>query len=269
LILLTNDDGIASPGLLAAAEAVCDLGDLLVVAPATQQTGMGRALPAVVGATLGEAHMQVRCQDVPVYTITASPSQAVLYGVLGIAPRRPALVISGINHGENLGTTVTCSGTVGAALMAAELGIPGLAVSLETDSVYHWGYAHDLDWSVAGHFTRLFSERMLAAQLPFDVDVLKIDVPGDATTETRWRLTRQSKQPYYQSLAPAQRLDLGPLSALDYRIFVDWETLEPDSDIHVFARDRQVAVTPLSHDMTSRTDMRALRELLATGSHND
>jgi 5'-nucleotidase len=262
LILLTNDDGIASPGLLAAAEAVCDLGELFVVAPATQQTGMGRALPAVIGLALAAEHIHVRCQDVPVYTITASPAQAVLYGVLGIAPRRPSLVISGINHGENLGTTVTCSGTVGAALMGAELGIPGLAVSLETDAVYHWGYAHEIDWSVAGHFTRLLAERVLAAQLPFDVDVLKIDVPGDATRETPWRLTRQSRQPYYQSLAPAQRLELGPLSALDYRIFVDWDTLEPDSDIQAFARDRVVAVTPLSHDMTSRTDMQALRELL-------
>ena len=55
---------------------------------------------------------------------------------------------------------------------------------------------------------------------------------------------------------------VGSLAALDYRIFVNWETLEPDSDIQAFARDRLVSVTPLSHDMTSRTDMAALRALL-------
>ncbi len=263
LILLTNDDGIQSPGLHAAAEALCDLGELLIVAPAEQQTGMGRAMPALSGdAQLEASRLTLTCQDVQVYTITASPAQAVLFGVLAIVQRRPALVVSGINHGENLGTTVTSSGTVGAALMAAELGIPGLAVSFETDAAYHFGYAHELDWTAPAHFTRLFARAMLGAQLPFDVDVLKVDVPGEATAETLWRITRQSKQPYYQSLAPEQRFGVGPLRTLDYRILIHWDTLEPDSDISVFARDRLVSVTPLSHDLTARTDLAALEGLL-------
>ena len=155
LILLTNDDGIASPGLLAAAEAVCDLGELLIVAPATQQTGMGRATPPILNGALTLGTLRVRCEDVTVYALTGSPAQTVVISVLGIAPRRPALVVSGINYGENLGSDVTGSGTVGAALQAAELGIPGLAVSLETDKAYHFNHGQDVHWDAAAHFTRL------------------------------------------------------------------------------------------------------------------
>jgi 5'-nucleotidase len=182
--------------------------------------------------------------------------------VLGIAPRRPSLVVAGINHGENLGTAVTGSGTVGAALQGAEFGIPSLAVSLETDKAYHFNHADDLHWDAAAHFTRLFARRMLRAQLPFDVDVLKVDVPAEATPETPWRITRQARQAYYETLPPSERFVAGPLVDLDYRIYVDWERLEPDTDVYAFARDRVVSVTPLSQDLTSRVDFKSLEQLL-------
>ncbi len=266
LILLTNDDGIHSPGLLAVAEAVCDLGDLLMVAPATQQTGMGRGSPPMVNGKIRREDVTVGCQSMPAFALTGSPAQAVIYGVLALAPhtcgRRPDLVISGINYGENLGTCVTSSGTVGAALQAVELGIPGLAVSLETDKAYHMHHGQDLDWTAAAGAARHFAGIMLAAQLPFDVDVLKIDVPADATPQTGWRITRQSRQPYYRDYAPANFSPDGLLAQLDYGIQVHWETLEPDSDIHTFAVDHLIAVTPLSHDLTARTDFAALDRLL-------
>lgn len=261
LILLTNDDGIASPGLLAAAEAVCDLGELLIVAPATQQTGMGRGTPPILDAALTMETLGVRCEDVQIYALNGSPAQTVMIAVLGIAARRPALVISGINHGENLGTAVTGSGTVGAALQAAEMGIPGLAVSLETDKAYHYNHGEGLHWSAAAHFTRLFAAAILNTALPFDVDVLKVDVPAEATAETPWRMTRQARQSYYKVLPPSQRLTPGPLVELDYQIEIDWDTLGEDTDVWAFSRDRMVAVTPLSQDLTSRTDLASLERL--------
>ena len=269
LILLTNDDGIHSPGLLAVAEAVCDLGELLMIAPATQQTGMGRGIPPMTDRVLRREIVTVECQDMPAYAITGSPAQAVLYGILALAPhvcgRKPDLVISGINYGENLGTCVTASGTVGAALQAAELGVPGLAVSLETDKAFHLHHGQDMDWSAAAAVTRHFAQVMLAAQLPFDVDVLKIDVPADATPETGWRVTRQSRQSYYQDYAPAEFTPEGNLALLDYGIDVQWDTLEPDSDIYAFAVDRVISVTPLSHDLTSRVGLADLEQLLREG----
>ena len=262
LILLTNDDGIRSPGLLAAAEALCDLGELLIVAPATQQTGMGRGSPPLADGVVTVEHLQIGCVDVTIYALTGSPSQAVTYAVLALADRRPDLVVSGINYGENLGTTVTVSGTVGAALQAAEMGIPGLAVSLETARAYHYNHGDGVDWRTAAHFTRRFARAMLATQLPFDADVLKIDVPANATSETPWRLTRQSRQSFYRMLPPANRPGPGPLIPLDYEIHVDWATLEPDSDIWAFARDRVVSVTPLSQDLTARVSFGALDGML-------
>jgi 5'-nucleotidase len=264
--LLTNDDGIHSPGLRAVAEAVCDLGELVMIAPATQQTGMGRGIPPMTDRQLRREDVTIGCQAMPAYALTGSPAQAVLYGVLALAPhicgRMPDLVISGINYGENLGTCVTASGTVGAALQAAELGVPGLAVSLETDKAFHLHHGQDMDWSAAAAFTRHFARIMLTMQLPFDVDVLKVDVPADATPETRWRITRQSRQSYYRDYAPADFTPDGTLAMLDYGIHVQWDTLEPGSDIYAFAVDRVISVTPLSHDMTSRVGLADLERLL-------
>lgn len=272
LILLTNDDGIRSPGLAAVAEAVCDLGDLLMVAPATQQTGMGRGSPPIVGGKVIEERLQVACRDMPAYGFTGSPAQAVVYSVLVLAPRRPSLVISGINYGENPGTCVTISGTVGAALQAAEMGIPALAVSLETPPEYYYRHADGLDWRAAAQITRRMAQAVLQAQLPFDVDVLKIDVPADATFETPWRITRQSRQSYFQ-LFPAAGQPVprdGSLAPLDYGIRINWPTLEPDSDIYALVHDRVITVTPLSLDLTARADFATLETLLrkTRGTHD-
>jgi 5'-nucleotidase len=264
LILLTNDDGVRSPGLAAVAEAVCDLADLLLIAPATQQTGMGRGSPPIITGRVIQEQLQIGCHQMRAYSLTGSPAQTVIYGVLVLAPRRPSLVISGINYGENPGTCVTVSGTVGAALQAAEMGIPALAVSLETPPAYHFHHADGLDWQAAAHITRQMTQAVLRAQLPFDVDVLKIDVPADATLATPWRLTRQSRQSYFvlfRGSEPARQAADEPIP-LDYTIRVDWDTLEPDSDIYAFAHDRIISVTPLSLDLTARTDFRALEQML-------
>jgi 5'/3'-nucleotidase len=265
LILLTNDDGIMSPGLAAAAEAVRDLGELLIIAPATQQTGMGRATPAVAGGAITEETVHSGSSDLPAYAVAGSPAQAVIYGVIVLAPRRPDLVISGINYGENPGTCVTASGTVGAALQAAELKIPGLAMSLETTKAYHYEYGSEVDWSAAKHYTHYFAQALLRKQLPFDVDVLKVDVPESATPRTPWRMTRLSRQPYYREYQVEEQPTNEALVRLDYDVQIHWDSLEKDSDIYALAHDRIVTVTPLSLDLTSRTNLIELDRLLRAG----
>jgi 5'/3'-nucleotidase len=266
LILLTNDDGVASPGLAAAAEAAYDLGELLIVAPVTQQTGMGRASPAIVGGAVTEETVHTRSRDLPAYGISGSPAQAVIYGVMILAPRRPEIVISGINYGENPGTCVTSSGTVGAALQAAAMDIPGLALSLETSKAHHYEFASEVDWGAAMHYTHYFAQALLRQQLPFDVDVLKIDIPGSATPQTPWRVTRLSRQPYYQTYRSENQPGDDALVQLDYGVQIRWDTLESDSDICAFAKDRIVSVTPLSQDLTSRTNRDQLERLLRSGA---
>jgi 5'-nucleotidase len=91
--------------------------------------------------------------------------------------------------------------------------------------------------------------------------LLKIDVPDDATPDTPWRLTRVSRQRYYDILPP-QRECLADEAPLGYRIHVDEASLEPDSDVQALVRDREVSVTPISMDLTSRVDRSALERLL-------
>ncbi len=261
LIFVTNDDGITSPGLRAAVEAVLPLGDVLVVAPADQQTSMGRSMPQTDG-TLHPFDFTVHDRPIPAYALNGSPAMAVVVGVLALCQeRRPALTVSGINYGENLGNGVTISGTVGAAFQAASMGIPGLAVSLETDHDFHYHHG-DVDWSTAVHFTRYFAQRMLSRPLPFDVDVIKVDVPRDATPETPWRVTRQSRHSYYRAFFLEPAPNGLPGGRVGYEVAARPEDVEPDSDIYAFMVDRVVSVTPLSLDCTSRVDFAALEGVL-------
>jgi 5'-nucleotidase len=197
---------------------------------------------------------------VPAFAVHGSPSQAVLYALLELVPRQPALCVSGINFGENVGSGVTSSGTVGAALEAANEGVPSLAVSLETDKQYHYNHSESVDLSAAEHFARAFAARMLDRALPPDVDVLKVDIPCDATPETPWRLTRLSRQRYYRIL-PSGRTHLLEKRRLGYEV-VEPDSLEEGTDAYVLLVDRMVAVTPLSLDLTSRVGFTELNATL-------
>ncbi|MBN1135640.1 MAG: 5'/3'-nucleotidase SurE [Anaerolineae bacterium] len=261
LILVTGDDGIDSPGLRAAVRSALDLGDVLVSAPAEQQTSAGRSQPSSFDGAIEEVDYLVDGRQVPAYAMRGSPAQAVLYALVEIVPRRPALCISGINFGENVGSNITVSGTVGAALEAASHGVPSLAVSLETDKAFHYTYSDDVDFTAAAHFVRFFAGRMLARPLPPDVDLLKIEVPAGATAATPWRMTRVSRQHYYRAL-PSNRRALPEKRRLDYEMVFDRATLEPDSDIHALQVDRVVAVSPVSLDMTSRAPLEQVEQLL-------
>ena len=261
LILVTCDDGIESPGLRAAVRAVLPLGKVVVSAPCAQQTGAGRSLPASHDGAIHTVEYQVDGERVPAYGVHGSPAQAVLYALLEVVACKPALCVSGINYGENVGSGVTGSGTVGAALEAADQGVPALAASLETAKEFHYNHSEAVDLRAATHFTRFFAERLLARQLPTDVDVLKLEVPSDATPETVWRVTRLSRQRYWRSLSSGRRY-LSEKRRLDYDVVIDHATLEPDSDVHAIAVARAVSVTPLSLDLTSRVSFAELEELL-------
>jgi 5'-nucleotidase len=263
LILVTCDDGIESPGLRAAVRAVMDLGEVLVSAPCEQQTGAGRSLPTFDGVSVHEVEYVVDGQPIPAYAVHGTPAQTVLYTLVELVPRKPDLCVSGINFGENLGSGVSSSGTVGAALEAADGGVPALAVSLETDTKHHYNHSLEVDFSAAMPFTARFAAQMLAQSLPQDVDVLKVDIPRDAGPDTPWQVTRLSRQRYYRAV-PSSRRYPGEQNAMGYRITVDHASLEVDSDVHAIRVDRVVSVTPLSLDLTSRVALRELETLLSS-----
>ena len=199
--------------------------------------------------------------QVTAYQVDASPALAVLHGLLELAPRRPTLLVSGINFGENMGSDIPSSGTVGAALQGAACGIPSMAVSLQTPKRMHVSPSDGVDFGAAIHFTRLFARLMLQVPLPFDVDLLKIDVPDDATPETPWRLTRVSRCASFDVIPP-RRTDLAEPLRIDYEPTTSPERAEPDSDIYALRVDRIVSVTPVSLDLTSRADFGEVEALL-------
>ncbi len=259
LILITNDDGIDSPGLAAVAAALDPLGDLLIVAPRSQQSGAGRSMPYHHDGRLFETTICHNGTTWGGYAAHASPAQAVQHALLELAARRPALAVSGINFGENIGVAVTISGTVGAALEAAAHGVPALAVSLQVDPSLHRDYDDSVDFTAAMHFTRLFAERLLKSDLPFDVDVLKVDIPASATPQTAWTVVRLERRPYYVPTAPT-RSHLGQEGRIGYRMVMS-HPVQGETDAAALMAGL-VAVTPLSLDMTSRVDLAALRRLL-------
>jgi 5'-nucleotidase len=265
LILFTNDDGIQSPGLWAAVEAFADFAEILVVAPREQQSGMGRSLP---NTSLGRIYSEKRAlngAEVTVYAVDGTPAQAVQHGVFELAPRLPALVVSGINYGDNTGNGTTISGTIGAALEAASLDIPALAMSQQTPTDLHLTYA-DIDFRAAASFARRFGDWLLDQRRPDDVDALKIDVPQDAAPDTPWRVTRVSRRRVYWPTRP-ERVALSDIGRMGYEFKTDPKLAEPDSDVYAVMVDHIVSVTPISLDMTSRTDLYRLRQMLG-GEHS-
>lgn len=258
LILLTNDDGVQSPGIAAAAKVLAGLGDLVVVAPRDQQTSAGRSLPVTTDGRIERVRIKLpqSTEEIEAYAVGGTPAQSVLHAMLEILPRLPDVVVSGINYGENVGTGVTISGTVGAAMEAAAMGTRSLAVSLQILGE-EWYTYHNLDFSTAADFTLRFTRVLLRRALPADVDLLKVDVPADAKPDTPWRITRQSRQRYYQPylIRDGGWSSRGYVSA---RVKVMEKEVEKDSDVYAIMYDKVVSVTPMSLDLTSRTDLTTL-----------
>jgi 5'-nucleotidase len=263
LILLTNDDGIRSPGLWAAAEGLSDLGYVVVAAPREQSSGAGRSMPIGSDGKLHEEQMVVSGKTWKVYAVGGSPAQAVQHGILELLPRCPDLVVAGINYGENLTVGVTISGTVGAALEGAAAGVPAMAVSLEMSQHDFLSHKETIDFSAATYFTCHFASRLLETHRMADVDVLKIDVPRHATPETPWKMTRLSRQKYYVPKVP-RRTHLEESVKLGYEIVLDEANLDPNSDVYAICIEHVVSVTPLSLDMTSRVEFEELEQRLRT-----
>lgn len=262
-ILLTNDDGIQSPGLWAAAEALSKVGFVHVVAPRDQASGTGRSYPDTSDGTITQQILSIKGQDWPVFAVGGTPAQTVLHAILEILPEKPEIVVSGINYGENLGESVTASGTVGAAMEAASQRIPAMAVSLEASLENQTGYSRDVNFSVAGHFVEYFARRILARKLPDDVDLLKIDIPCDAKITTPWQITQQAKQGYYYPQHPNRNpSDWEKPTTVSYMINVDPARLPTNTDIYTVLVKREVSVTPLSLDLTSRVNPDMLHQLL-------
>jgi 5'-nucleotidase len=170
-ILLTNDDGIAAPGIWVAARVLAALGKVTVVAPATNCSGYGAALPPARSFSyFPYCHGDSHPANVTAYGLAGTPASCSHVGLSGVLGGGPFdLVVSGVNHGANLARDVFYSGTVGAALTAHLLGVPAIGISLDAGSagVVHWDAAA---WSL-GEVIRLWQENPDPVPVVFNVNV--------------------------------------------------------------------------------------------------
>ena len=120
----------------------------------------------------------------------------------------------------------------------------------ETPKEFHHELSDEIEFGVAAHFTRHFAQQVLRKGLPTDVDLLKIDIPATATPQTPWRAASISRQRYFQPTSKDSHGLDGP-KEIDYHIHVDHDTLEPGSDVHIFAVEKLVSVVPMTIDMTA------------------
>jgi len=166
VILITNDDGITAPGIRNLVDAVKDLGEVIVVAPDSPQSGMGHAI------TIGEPlrlHKSNVFDGIDSWECSGTPVDCVKLARDKILHRKPDLCLSGINHGANHSINIIYSGTMSAAMEAAIEGIPSVGFSL-------LDFSYDADFSIAGHVARTIAAQMLQTAMPAHT-LLNVNIP--------------------------------------------------------------------------------------------
>src|ERR671917_1931851 len=195
-IVLTNDDGIDAPGLLAARQALEKMGDVLTVAPDRNRSGVGRSI--TFGAAL---HVEERemADGVVGYACTGTPVDCVRLVALGLMDFEPDIVVSGINHGENLGDDITYSGTVAAAFEGIVVGVPGIAVSLAVERPWHHHDETELHFEPVARFAARLAEVSLE-HLPTG-RILTVNAPNVPEEELKGvRVTKLGRRFYTDEL---------------------------------------------------------------------
>ncbi len=244
LILLSNDDGIYAPGILALYQAVRDLGEIAIVAPETEQSAVGHAItlsnPIKIKAVRREGTFAGQA-------VAGTPADCVKLAVTVLLRRRPDLVISGINLGPNTGISVIYSGTVSAATEGAILGIPSMAVSLATYARPHW--------DTAARVARRLAGKILARGLPPDT-LLNVNVPNRPFARLKgYAVTRMGRSRF----AEIFHRRTAPRGDVYYWMDGNLERIGPAAGTDIRALDAgYVALTPLWFDLTHTAALPAL-----------
>jgi 5'-nucleotidase len=244
-ILVSNDDGIHSPGLHILAERLGDVGEVYVVAPDRERNAAGHSL------TLHKP-LRAECLRDRVYSINGTPTDCVNLGVNHLLRERPALVVSGINKGGNLGDDVTYSGTVSAAMEGLLLGIPSFAISLVGEK--------DFRFQGAADFALRLAVQILKRGLPSDT-FLNVNVPNLPADQIRGvQFTSLGKRIYDENII-VEKTD--PRGKNYYWIAgnrIRWaEGKETD---HMAIESQKISVTPLHLDLTHYDALQQLKDWL-------
>lgn len=240
LILVANDDGVRAEGIIALAKSLKKLGRVVVVAPDGQRSAASHSI------TL---HRPLRVEKISedVYSVDGTPTDCIMLGVHEILREYPDVIVSGINHGGNIGDDVHYSGTVSAAIEGGVLGIPSIAVSLTSN--------HTWDFKVAASFAVKVVKKVLKDGLPAGI-ILNVNIPNVTSGKIKgYVFTRQGKRSYGGIIV--EKLD--PRGRKYYWIGGDKPQFEDIefSDCNAVL-DNWIAITPLRVNLT---DTEALKQL--------
>lgn len=238
VILISNDDGIRSEGILRLASALRRIGTVYVVAPDRERSAASHSL------TL---HRPLRVEEVAprMYAVDGTPTDCVNIAVNGILPERPDIVVSGINKGGNLGEDVTYSGTVSAAMEGTLMGIPSVAFSLVAREKF--------DFTEAAGFAARLTRHVLKKGLPKDT-LLNVNVPVVKKIKG-YRITNQGKR--FFSDVIVEKVD--PRGKKYYWIGGDMDRWEGGEDSDFFAVTKgYISITPLHLDLTNYSSIKEL-----------
>ncbi|MCI0454130.1 MAG: 5'/3'-nucleotidase SurE [Candidatus Dadabacteria bacterium] len=246
-ILISNDDGINSAGLDALVEVLKTVGEVFVVAPDREQSAASHAL---------SLYRPLRVEEISenIYSVDGTPTDCINVAVNGLLKdKKPDLIISGINKGENVGDDITYSGTVSAAMEGTLLGFPSIAVSLASKNDFHF--------ETASHYSLLIVKHVLRKSLPKDT-LLNVNIPNLPKGKIKGvKVTRQGKRVYGEPIVE----NIDPRGRKYYWIggnelgFLDIE----NSDI-IAVHNGYVSVTPIKLDLTDYNFLDRLKLELKT-----
>ena len=254
-VLITNDDGIAAKGLQELRRALVAVPDLEVnvVAPDSNRSATARSITTRSPLWVEEIGFDDGGNG---YACDGTPVDCVRFAELGLIGERPELIVSGINHGANLGDDITYSGTVAAALEGIVLGIPAIAISQQSgrrEMDFHLG--RDFDFSVAAAFAAQLVERVAREPLPADT-LINVNCPAGAPSGIE--VTHLGKRLYNDELKLVEEdPDSGRRRYQIYGFEPSFED-EEGSDLSAIANGR-IAVTPVHFDLTDHSGLDRLR----------
>lgn len=254
-VLLTNDDGINADGLQALRRAVQGVEgvEAHVVAPDSNRSAMARGITTRSPLWVEEVHFDDGTSG---FATDGTPVDCVRFADLGLIGEKPELIVSGINHGANLGDDVTYSGTVAAALEGIVLGIPAIAVSQQSlKGEMGWHFGGKLDFTVAAQLCAGLVARLAQHPLP-EGTLINVNVPSGDISGIE--VTRLGKRLYDDEMRLVEEGDDGRRR---YRIYGFEPSFkdEPGTDLAAQARGR-VSLTPLHFDLTHHDGLDPVRE---------
>jgi len=244
-ILFSNDDGYGAPGLNALVEAFRPVAEIVVVAPAVDQSGKAHSITTRDPIMVTERKQP---DGTSWFAVDGPPATCVRLGLESLLPRRPDLVISGINRGENLGTVIYYSGTLGAAREAAIVGLPAIAVSV--------GGNEGKDYAAAAAFVRQVVEQLREKQMLKPGLFLNVNVPaGERKGVQTARLSMKAGGDVHfeRRISPAGR-------PYFWQVFHQIDDDVEGTDVWAFFHG-YIAVTPMALDVTAPQAMEGIRLL--------